>query len=287
MNSSNSAGHHPTIWKSANNGLIAHLYEHIVVTNILSFMRHRSQLKLADYGVWAKTYGTSMFIETRFQTTEACLVFEQAIYHIEELQITYDMLKKAATECSCEYVRPLTRLDEKAVHDFQALHAKKWQTLDKFTVECATDETSVNTLFELPYIRYGRRTPKSFKTIALEYTIPTELYVDAPAMKALSILVLQAIALNQIDLFYESTNCYDSGDEWAESSKQVAYRTYLTYPKKESPTTAKLKTLYNNNSQLIKHADITKKLAHTIKNNYHSESLQISAWKHLMIYQAV
>jgi hypothetical protein len=264
-------------WKKAPNGLIAHLYEHIIGEQISAYMTRHEQLLLLDYDLWAQTYGTSCFITARFQTLESERLYKEAIEAVQSIELSFSMVERAAGQCSAEYERPLIELGSLIHDDIMYLHEQSWLPVSEFGVEQATDETSVNTLFEYADVRYGRRRPQSFTRVFAEYSVSGEVYEDKPAMKALSILVVQALALNINNALNEDIIYYDSGDEWAEGSSEIGYRTLLVFSKKNAPSLEDLQDLFVKEQEHLLHEEFINKCIRLVRDNYEDESRQYFA----------
>ena len=262
----------PTYWKSASNGLVAHIYEHVIARWIINYMFDNDQMLVADYDFWAHTYGTTLFLETRFQTNAAHDTFAHALASVNDIDITPDMIERAASECSCEFSRPLIRLDDTFSTHIARLHRQPWRPLSEFTHQQANSSSSVNTVFEYPGIRLGRKYRPSFTATILEYSVRKEVYANRPDLKALTVLITQAIALNQINLLTKQFVCYDAGDEWAEGSQIVGYRTLLVFPRKHAPSQSELRQAYDQNLKLLIEHNFVKKLSNLLQHRYADES---------------
>lgn len=261
----------PTLWKQAPNGQYAHVYEHVISRHIIDTLRKKGHLLVTDFDIWAHVYGTTIYIETRFQTNAARRAFRQALTSLRK--ITPAMIRHAATECSAEYSRPLTSIEVDTLTDaLESIHAATWNPLRALNAEKASTSTSVNSNFNIEGLRFSRITPKSYHEIAIQYTVPGGLYDNSPALKALSALVIQALALNQNAMLTGRLSCYDTGDEWGRNTDDVGYRTYLRFHNRDRVSHDSAKQLVSANIEHLKSAPIAKHLVDMIQKNYADEA---------------
>lgn len=266
--------HSPTYYKQATDGLIAHVYEHVAATHIDTYMRQHDQLLLVDYDSWGKTYGTSCFIETRFHTEESAHVFHEALENLTKTTFNAETVLHAAQSCACEYERPLTHIDEGLTITMNELNSMPWKTAQEFTFEQAQDTSSVNTTFKDKNIQYDEHAPESFEELIIEYGIPERVFAGQPALKALGVVVVQALALNIIRIATDITPSYDTGDEWNEGAQNVMYRHYQRYNTESLPTIASAKKSHNESVQALIKKGIASKITRVIQENYANESLR-------------
>ncbi len=261
-----------TYWKQAENGLISHVYEHIASTYITEYASSRGYYFIADFDHWAKTYGTMLYLDFNTYSHEVHHLLQEAFSEFQKDSITHEKALNAARQVASEYERPLMFLEESFIKKLQELHNLPWVDIDEFTVELASEETSVNTVFHSSGIRYGRRTPKSFNTLTLHFEIHKKAYENNPAMKGLAVLVTQLIALNVHAFLNNNYVYYDKGDEWDWAAEIVAYRTYLSFSTKSLPSTKDVQKRINKYVNSLASSPLPDRLEYLIQNNYRDAS---------------
>ena len=259
-------------WKQASNGLIAHVYEHIASSFITGYMTNKNMYYVADFDHWARTYGTLCYLDFRLQSNESASQLHKAYAAFAKEDITFDMARHAALQISAEYQRPLMQFDDKFVNELRYLHSKAWQDIRDFSIEQATEDTSVNTVFSMEGIRYGRVMQSSFENIILHFEINKEVYKNNPALKALAILIIQTVALNLHRSLEDEKEYYDTGDIWDNGAEIVAYRTKLAFPKRSMIDQKILQERSNSYLIGLNKSLLSKKLCRLIMLNYKNES---------------
>jgi len=264
----------PTYWKQADDGLTAHVYEHIIARYVEAYMFAHKCLLLTDYDMWAKTYGRTCFFETRFQNERAKKHFKKALDSVDTLTITSMMMDNAVQECAIEYRRPALKVHENFSEVLNQLNAVQWNTIENFTYDKAEALSSVNTQFKNMYARFAARSARKFEEIIVEYEIDETVFTDSPALKALAVLVIQTIALNQSALIAPQLHIYDDGDEWDEGADRVAYRTHVIFNMGQTPSKLEFKKLFDANRATMMKDGLSDKLQQLIQHNYSNESQQ-------------
>lgn len=84
----------------------------------------------------------------------------------------------------------------------------------------------------------------------------------------LAMILIQALALNQISMLANTYIYYDTGDAWDKGADRVAYRHHMRFFKNDYPTVNSLKTeIMKNHAFLVDH-DLAEKLHATIIEVY-------------------
>lgn len=260
-------------YKSATDGLIAHIYEHIIAVQLDRYMKKHGLLAVIDYDLWANTYGKTCYIDVRLQHGNAKSVFEAAFQYINDAHLSEEMVQQAAIEISCEYQKPLTKHSDPLLEKLQSLHNEKWLSFQEFHSDIAEMNTSVNTLYENDLVRYSRSTPKSFTELAVQYSIPATVLKNSPLLKPLVMLIVQTAALNQLIALKDDILFYDAGDEW-DAKEGITYTTYLRFPRKTHPTEAAVRNLLEKNTQRFVNEGFSQRLVDLVQTSYHNESAQ-------------
>ena len=262
------------LWKTAESGLVAHLYEHIITQQVEEWLQSRGYLAVVDYSLWGTTYGTTCYLELLCWSSQVERQFTDAVGALRDTPPTPERLQVAAAECACEYIRPLTRLDEDALmREIEKLHVISWRPIRDFSIEQAQQETSVNTVFELPFIRYGRRNLRSFSPTIIEYTLPSDLQEESPGHKVLAAIVLQAVALNFNAYLKREHTYYDAGDRWPDEGGSVSYKTALVFPKRQAPSWDVLRTDFGMFMREMHKCGLVDKLVATICDVYAADPI--------------
>ncbi len=258
-----------TFWKTAENGLLAHLYEHLITQEIDEQMQAQGYLLVTDYSMWGKTYGTTCFIDFSARNEAVANDFASTIQGLQGMSFSRDAVRVASLECACEYARPLMKLDEDMLLDsIVKMHNQPWKPISEFFAQQAVDSTSVNTLFELPSIRYGRRRRTSFSSVIAQYTISPHSYVDKPELKALSAILIQSLALNFNAYLKNIYVYYDAGDHWTGRAISTEYETMFVFPKKDAPLEGQLLSHFYQYIARVQRSNFLAKLTDMLHNGY-------------------
>jgi len=264
----------PTYWKQADDGLTAHIYEHIIAHYIEMYMRERGCQLVTDYDMWAKTYGRMCLLETRFQTKSAQKDFEKAIKLTSKLVISDSMIDNAVNECGIEYRRLVLKTEDSFSGALNRLATIPWDITENLSYDKAESLSSVNTQFKNEHIRYASRSPRKFEEVILEYALDEKIFASNPPLKALAVLVVQTIALNQSAFLATQLQMYDDGDEWDEGAARVAYRVHVSFTSESLPSQQKMRQIFNANQTAILNAGLADKIYQLIQDNYAQENQQ-------------
>jgi hypothetical protein len=263
-----------TLWKRASNGLIAHIYEHIASSFITKELEKAGLSLISDYDHWARTFGSVMYIYVRLHSKKAKKEFRSALDTFNSTGITFDMAQHAAQQVSIEYERTLQEFTDEFVNELRALHKEIWKDISTLPAFQADTETSVNTVFSSPGITYSKVLPKKFADATIHFEVNKKLYQDNAALKALSVLIVQAVALNLHRSLEDDYLYYDIGDEWDNGADPVAYRTTLSFSKDASPHINTLRTSVDFYVQELKNRHFSKSLQVLLNHTYKDDSVQ-------------
>ena len=224
-----------------NNGLLAHIYEHLLAQYVMKSLQGRGFFISSDIILTAKTYGDTCFIDAELYNPEVQDAYNEALRLFDEWDIPGSATLRAASECGIETNRALTELaQDELLHKLSAVQSSAWRQQSDITYRKADDKSSVNTLFRVPYIKYSRKSKSLFPEYVLEYSVD-EKYIQSPIDQALAAVIMQAVALNFLVMIREKHTVYDRGDQWSEASKSVGYRMFLGLIKKDDNIVDKLK----------------------------------------------
>ena len=223
-----------SIYKTADNdGLIAHIYEHLLAQYVLKCLQDNEFFVLSDIILFAKTYGDTCFMDAELYSPEAKKTYDEALREFDKLVIPEDDILRAANECGIEMNRNIVEVDRSELSKkLREVQLSPWCKQIDMAYRKAHDESSVNTLFRTSYIKYSKESDDLFRECVLEYSID-ESYIQTPVDQALAAIVMQIVALNFLTVVREKYTVYDRGDQWSEVSISVGYRMFLGLLKKD------------------------------------------------------
>ena len=241
-----------SIYKIADNdGLIAHIYEHLLAQYVLKRLQDNEFFILSDIILSAKTYGDTCFIDAELYSPEAKKTYDEALREFDKLVIPEDDILRAAGECGIEMNRNIVEVDRSELSKkLREVQLSPWRKQIDMAYRKAHDESSVNTLFRISYIKYSKESDDLFRECVLEYSID-ESHIQTPVDQALAAVVIQAVALNFLVMIREKHTVYDRGDQWSEASKSVGYRTFLGISKKDDSIVHQLKNEFMEYAQFL------------------------------------
>lgn len=209
------------------NGLLAHIYEHLLAQDIMWSLQHKGFFVLSDVALTAKTYGDSCFMDAQLCSSAAQEAYEAALQLFDSKSISKAAALRAAYECGIEMSRPVVDVKpDELLRSLGTIQSSAWRQQIDLTYRKAYDESSVNTQFSTLCVTYGEPSDELFADHVLEYSVD-EQYIHSPIDQALAAIVMQAAALNFLVAIREKYTIYDRGDQWSEASKPVGYRMFL------------------------------------------------------------
>ena len=241
-----------SIYKTVDNdGLIAHIYEHLLAQYVLKRLQDNEFFVLSDIILSAKTYGDTCFMDAELYSPEAKKTYDEALREFDKLVIPEDDILRAAGECGIEMNRNIVEVDRSELSKkLREVQISPWRKQIDMAYRKAHDESSVNTLFRTSYIKYSKESDDLFRECVLEYSID-ESHIQTPVDQALAAVVIQAVALNFLVMIREKHTVYDRGDQWSEASKSVGYRTFLGISKKDDSIVHQLKNEFMEYAQFL------------------------------------
>ena len=241
-----------SIYKTVDNdGLIAHIYEHLLAQYVLKRLQDNEFFVLSDIILSAKTYGDTCFMDAELYGPEAKKTYDEALREFDKLVIPEDAALRAASECGIEMNRNIVEVDRSELSKkLREVQISPWRKQIDMAYRKAQDESSVNTLFRTSYIKYSKESDDLFRECVLEYSID-ESHIQTPVDQALAAVVIQAVALNFLVMIREKHTVYDRGDQWSEASKSVGYRTFLGISKKDDSIVHQLKNEFMEYAQFL------------------------------------
>ena len=231
-----------SIYKTADNdGLIAHIYEHLLAQYVLKRLQDNEFFVLSDIILSAKTYGDTCFMDAELYGPEAKKAYDEALREFDKLVIPEDDILRAAGECGIEMNRNMVEVDRSELSKkLREVQISPWRKQIDMAYRKAHDESSVNMLFRTSYIKYSKESDDLFRECVLEYSID-ESHMQTPVDQALAAIVMQIVALNFLTVVREKYTVYDRGDQWSEASLSVGYRMFLGLIKKDDNIVDQLK----------------------------------------------
>ena len=213
-----------------NNGLLAHIYEHLLAQYVMKYLQGRGFFISSDIILTAKTYGDTCFIDAELYNPAAQKAYGEALRLFDEWDIPGDATLRVVAELK----------QDELLRSLNMVQLSAWHQQSDLTYRKADDKSSVNTLFRVPYIKYSRKSKSLFPEYVLEYSVD-EKYIQSPVDQALAAVVMQVAALNFLVMIREKHTVYDRGDQWSEVSKSVGYRMFLGLIKKDDNIVGQLK----------------------------------------------
>ena len=186
-----------SIYKTADNdGLIAHIYEHLLAQYVLKYLQDNEFFVLSDIILSAKTYGDTCFMDAELYSSEAKKTYDEALREFDKLVIPEDDILRAAGECGIEMNRNIVEVDRSELSKkLREVQISPWRKQIDMAYRKAHDESSVNMLFRTSYIKYSKESDDLFRECVLEYSID-ESHIQTPVDQALAAIVMQIVALN-------------------------------------------------------------------------------------------
>ena len=91
---------HVSLYKTVTgNGLLAHIYEHLLAQDIMRSLQGREFFIMSDTIVTAKTYGDSCFMDAQLCSLTAQEAYEEALQLFDSKSISKAAALRAAYEC--------------------------------------------------------------------------------------------------------------------------------------------------------------------------------------------
>ncbi|TWP18606.1 hypothetical protein EUA70_00760 [TM7 phylum sp. oral taxon 352] len=87
-----------------NNGLLAHIYEHLLAQYVMKALQGRGFFISSDIILTAKTYGDTCFMDVEFYSPEAQDAYNEALRLFDKWDIPRSAALRVATECGIEIV---------------------------------------------------------------------------------------------------------------------------------------------------------------------------------------
>ena len=176
-----------SIYKTADNdGLIAHIYEHLLAQYVLKSLQDNGFFVLSDIILSAKTYGDTCFMDAELYSSEAKKTYDKALREFDKLVISEDDILRAASECGIEMNRDIVEVDRSELSKkLREVQLSPWCKQIDMAYRKAHDESSVNTLFRTSYIKYSKESDDLFRECVLEYSID-ESHIQTPVDQALA-----------------------------------------------------------------------------------------------------
>lgn len=226
--------HYSSLYKiSKDNGLLAHVYEHLLAQYILKYLQDRGFFISSDIILTAKTYGDTCYMDVDLHNPAAPNIYNEALRAFDKYTIPEKAVRRAVSECGIEMNRAVLELkQDELMSNLSRMQSSDWRQQSEMTYRKSYDKSSVDTLFCVPYLKYGKKSKKLFPEYVLEYSIDEE-YINSPIDQALAAIVMQAVALNFLVAVRENYTVYDRGDQWSEASLSVGYRMFLGLAKED------------------------------------------------------
>ena len=227
---------------SKDNGLLAHVYEHLLAQYVLKYLQDRGFFISSDIILTAKTYGDTCYMDAELHNPAAPNVCNEALRAFDKHAIPEKAVRRAVSECGIEMNRAVLELKrDELMPNLRILQSSEWRQQSEMTYRKSYDKSSVDTLFCVQYLKYGKKSNKLFSECVLEYSVDEE-HIKSPIDQALAAIVVQTVALNFLVAVRENYTVYDRGDQWSEASLSVGYRIFLGLAKEDKRIASQLKS---------------------------------------------
>lgn len=105
-----------------NNGLLAHIYEHLLVQYVMKSLQSRGFFISSDIILTVKTYGDTCFIDAELYNPATQKVYGEALRLFDEWDIPGGVALRAAGECGIEMNRVVMELkQDKLLHSLNMI----------------------------------------------------------------------------------------------------------------------------------------------------------------------
>lgn len=130
-----------------NNGLLAHIYEHLLAQYVMKTLQRRGFFISSDITLTAKTYGDTCFIDVEFYNPESQDAYNKVLRLFDKWDIPGSATLRAATECGIETNHAVTELaQDELLHKLCVVQSSAWRQQSDLMYRQADDKSSVNTL---------------------------------------------------------------------------------------------------------------------------------------------
>ncbi len=209
--------------KQAENGIVGHIYEHVVANIVVDRLFAEGFFRLVDFDLVAKS--DDGIVTLRIETSNRPLLKRITAY-IQTLSYKKTDINVAIDQIAAEYKRDFSFNWGTLTTALATMHARPWSNMKDFTVSAPITKQARELKTTLG--GYGRRNKSKFRNFTFTYQVKNCPY----ELKSLAVYIIQIVAQNQIDALYRQVkNCYDAGDGWAEYQDLVGYFHELTIPK--------------------------------------------------------
>ena len=118
-------------FKKSENGLIAHIYEHISVNHIENYLLNKGFFDSVDFRPWGHTYDETLVNTFEYYDEKVCEEIKKAYLAFDKTTIPYEEIKWAAKEIAIEYRRPLIKINQSITKEIDELHQTPWQDIEE------------------------------------------------------------------------------------------------------------------------------------------------------------
>lgn len=169
---------------SKDNGLLAHVYEHLLAQYILKYLQDRGFFISSDIILTAKTYGDTCYMDAELHNPAAPNVYNEALRAFDKHAIPEKAVRRAVSECGIEMNRAVLELkQDELMSNLSRMQSSDWRQQSEMTYRKSYDKSSVDTLFCVPYLKYGKKSNKLFPECVLEYSVDEE-HIKSPIDQA-------------------------------------------------------------------------------------------------------
>ena len=223
-------------FKKSENGLIAHIYEHISVNHVENYLLSKGFFDSVDFRSWGSTYDETLGNTFEYYDEKVYEEIKKAYLAFDKTTIPYEDIKWAAKEIAIEYRRPLIKISRSITKEIDKLHQIPWQDIKDLPAIRRTYNTSARTVYSTPNIYYGNENTNYFNRITVKIEIKNTLYKNCLEKKALSALLIQILNMNLIQHLRNRYVLYDNAGSWDNENNTINHKTNFSFLKTNRPS---------------------------------------------------
>lgn len=115
--------HYSSLYKiSKDNGLLAHVYEHLLAQYVLKYLQDRGFFISSDIILTAKTYGDTCYMDVELYNPAAPNAYNEALQAFDKHTIPEKAVRRAVSECGIEMNRIVSLMIKALLIRFFAFH---------------------------------------------------------------------------------------------------------------------------------------------------------------------
>lgn len=162
---------------SKDNGLLAHVYEHLLAQYILKYLQDKGFFILSDIILTAKTYGDTCYMDVELYNPAAPNAYNEALQAFDKHTIPEKAVRRAVSECGIEMNRAVLELkQDELMSNLSRMQSSDWRQQSEITYRKSYDKSSAVALNFLVAVRenytvYDRGDQWSEASLSVGYRI--------------------------------------------------------------------------------------------------------------------